>query len=168
MITFTKTFQYQLAITQPRSNMLDWFIWNCLDSLQSTFSVETLELSFWQPLREQSHFFPWLRSSSGSWSCRAVWLPSRGRSGIVGSVRQDFQRYLYSEENQGYQAWLGPPGNEDGFVRGTRELAPGQCPRSKYEALFDNRPIFDAIREDFLKRADPESKLKRVRQILED
>lgn len=39
MITFTKTFQYQLAITQPRSNMLDWFIWNCLDSLQSTFSA---------------------------------------------------------------------------------------------------------------------------------
>ena len=66
-----------------------------------------------------------------------------------------FNGILYSDENQDYQAWLGPPVSEDGFVRGTREDAPEQCPRSKYEALFDNRPIFDAIREDFLKRADP-------------
>ena len=79
-----------------------------------------------------------------------------------------FNGILYSDENQDYQAWLGPPVSEDGFVRGTREDAPEQCPRSKYEALFDNRPIFDAIPQDFLKRADPKSKLKRVRLILED
>ena len=79
-----------------------------------------------------------------------------------------FNGILYSDENQAYQSWLGPPVNEDGFVRGTRELAPEQCPRRKCEALFDNRRIFDKIREDFLVSADPDSKLKRVRQILED
>ena len=35
-------------------------------------------------------------------------------------------------------------------MKGTREAAPSRIPQSKYDALFDKRHIFDAIRESFL------------------
>ena len=78
-----------------------------------------------------------------------------------------FNGILHSDLTHAYQTWVGPPVNEDGFARSTRELTPEQCPRIKCDAVFDNRPIFDKIREDFLVSAHPDSKLKRVRQILE-
>ena len=46
--------------------------------------------------------------------------------------------------------WHGPCVDSDGYVKGTRELAPSSIPQNKYDALFDKRQIFDAIRESFL------------------
>ena len=57
--------------------------------------------------------------------------------------------------------------DKEGYVLGTRQQRPVQCLRSKYEALFDDRPIFDAIRFDFLVSADPSMKLDRVINMLE-
>jgi len=48
----------------------------------------------------------------------------------------------------------------DGYVRGTRLAFPHEGPSSKYAALFDGRPEFDAIREAFLVGSDPESTVK--------
>ena len=46
--------------------------------------------------------------------------------------------------------WDGPCVDSDGYVKGTRERAPSRIPQSKYDALFDKRHFFDAIRESFL------------------
>ena len=46
--------------------------------------------------------------------------------------------------------WYGPCVDSDGNVKGTREPAPSRIPQSKYDALFDERHVFDAIRESFL------------------
>ena len=46
--------------------------------------------------------------------------------------------------------WHGPCVDSDGYVKGTREPAPSRIPQSKYDALFDKRHVFDAIRESFL------------------
>ena len=45
-------------------------------------------------------------------------------------------------------------------------LKPGDCPRSKCEALFDERPIFDAIRESFLVTED--SQRERITIMLQE
>ena len=57
--------------------------------------------------------------------------------------------------------------DSDCYALGTRQKRPDQCPRSKYEVLFDNRPIFDAIRFHFLVSADPKMKVDRVINVLE-
>ena len=40
----------------------------------------------------------------------------------------------------------------DGFIRGTRSV--GSLQLTKYDALFDRRPVFNAIREDFAIHGD--------------
>ena len=60
----------------------------------------------------------------------------------------DFGRF-YAEHAQ-YSEWLGPCVGNDGTIKGTRVVPPANCPRRKYEALFDTRAAFDAIRESFL------------------
>ena len=60
----------------------------------------------------------------------------------------DFGRF-YAEHAQ-YSEWLGPCVGNDGTIKGTRVVPPASCPRSKYEALFDTRAVFDAMQESFL------------------
>ena len=45
---------------------------------------------------------------------------------------------------------LQPAHGSDGFIRGTRVAFPDDGPSCKYEALFDQRPVFDALREAFM------------------
>ena len=65
-----------------------------------------------------------------------------------------------------FRDWLSPPSADDGKNRGTQMLKLDDCPRSKYEALFDERPIFDAIRESFLFTEDPQR--KHITSMLQD
>jgi len=55
-------------------------------------------------------------------------------------------------------AWEGlkPAHGDDGFINGTRIRFPAGGPRCRYEALFDARAEFDALRESFMTFA-PES-----------
>ena len=48
------------------------------------------------------------------------------------------------------------------YVRGTREPFPMLGPACKYMALFDDRPMFDALRLAFLVQADPHSGIGRM------
>ena len=45
--------------------------------------------------------------------------------------------------------------NGNVYVRGTRDAFPVIGPSCKYTALFDPRPVFDALRRAFLVHADP-------------
>ena len=45
-----------------------------------------------------------------------------------------------------------------GHVRGTRIPFPADGPTSRYAALFDKRPCFDALRESFMVTNDRRSK----------
>ena len=40
--------------------------------------------------------------------------------------------------------------SNDGFIKGTRQVFPFDGPSCRYEALFDARPEFDALREAFM------------------
>jgi len=46
---------------------------------------------------------------------------------------------------------------DDGFIKGTRIVFPFDGPSCKYEALFDGRPEFDALREGFMTYAPQSS-----------
>jgi hypothetical protein len=57
---------------------------------------------------------------------------------------------LFSAVNHGCYDFLNTAYNDDGYVRCTRcEFAP-DGPTCKYTALFDDRPMFDSLREAFL------------------
>ena len=57
-----------------------------------------------------------------------------------------------------FEAWEGlkPAHGDDGFINGTRICFPADGPRCRYEAFFDARDAFDALRESFMTFA-PES-----------
>jgi hypothetical protein len=56
--------------------------------------------------------------------------------------------------NEGCYDFLNTAYNDDGYVRGTRCEFPADGPKCKYTALFDDRPMFDSLREVFLVWAD--------------
>ena len=59
-------------------------------------------------------------------------------------------RVLVERSRLDWTYWDGPCVDSDCYVKGTREPAPSRIPQSKYDALFDKRHVFDAIRESFL------------------
>ena len=69
--------------------------------------------------------------------------------------------HVVSENIAQYGSWLCRPYNDDGYIRATKELAPAECPRTKYEALFDERPIF-GIRDDFLILSDSDTQREKM------
>ena len=64
--------------------------------------------------------------------------------------------------------FLQPADDEHGYIRGTRRIQfPLDGPKSMYDALFDSRPEFDALRQTFLVHEDPESRPERFCATLE-
>jgi hypothetical protein len=76
--------------------------------------------------------------------------------------------HVVNENIAQYGSWLCRPYNDDGYIRATRELAPAECPRTKYEALFDERPLFDGIRDDFLVLSGSDTQRVNVLRALKD
>ena len=68
--------------------------------------------------------------------------------------------------NAGCSDFLKSARSDDGFVRGAREPFPDDGPACKYMALFDARPVFDALRLQFLVRADPQSEVNSMMEAL--
>ena len=69
-------------------------------------------------------------------------------------------------------AFFGPSFLEDAagkrLVAGTRTEFPADAPESKFEALFDPRPCFDALRWAFMVAADPLSQVSTFHRCLHD
>ena len=60
-----------------------------------------------------------------------------------------YVRVLADESGIDWPHWRGPCVDSDGYVKGTRTQAPSCIPDTKYDALFDDREVFDPIREAF-------------------
>ena len=60
-----------------------------------------------------------------------------------------YVRVLADETGIDWPHWRGPCVDSDGYVKGTRTQAPSCIPDTKYDALFDDREVFDPIREAF-------------------
>jgi hypothetical protein len=67
---------------------------------------------------------------------------------VVLLSHQDLQEFY--AVNHGCYDFLNTAHNEDGYVRGTSCEFPADGPTCKYTSLFDERPMFDSLREAFL------------------
>ena len=76
----------------------------------------------------------------------------------LAQLTEDAHEQVVFQHIAAYSGWLSPPFTDDEKIRGAQVLKQDDCPRSKYEALFDERPSFDAIRESFLVTEDPQRK----------
>ena len=95
------------------------------------------------------------------------WLVPRGLP-CLAQLSDAEHEQVVREHIAEYGAWLCRPYNDDGYIRATRELAPAECPRTKYEALFDERPLFGGIRDDFLILSGSDTQRVNVLRALKD
>lgn len=98
------------------------------------FFTPEMDLGCVRPLAEALGYIPW-----------GLDVLSVGQEDLEQSRREGDYEY----------GGLAPAMGADGFVRGTRLSCNDQVPSCNYAALFDGRPMFDAIRVAFMRAADP-------------